>query len=284
MILTLWTDDVGLAQAAERAGVDRIGPDLEQLGKAARQPEPDAWCSDHRAASLPALHRALGRATLFVRTNPLHRGFVRELEEYVDAGVRCLMLPMVRSVAHVRVACNAVRGRAEIVVMIEHADALSHLDELVAQEGVTEIYVGCNDLARSMTLPSRFAVLASDLPARIAERTLRRGLRFGIFGLALPGDDTLPIPSDLVYAEQIRLGATSFVLARSFRASVATLVANVAAARSALAEWVAQPSERLAGSRTELVRRCNSLSYPPLPVDPGRALEVEHGLSARRQS
>jgi hypothetical protein len=256
MIFTLWTDDVALAQAAEHAGVDRIGPDLEELGKAVRQPEPGACRSDHRAASLPTLRRVLGRASLFVRTNPLHPGFARELDEYVDAGVRCLMLPMVRSVAHVRIACAVVRGRAEIVVMIEHADALPQLDELLAQEGVAEIYVGCNDLARSLKLPSRFAVLASDLPARIAERTHRRGLRFGIFGLALPGDDALPIPSDLVYAEQIRLGATSFVLARSFRASVATLIANVAAARAALAAWNAQPLERLAASRAELVRRC----------------------------
>jgi len=63
-----------------------------------------------------------------------------------------------------------------------------------------------------------------------------------------------------VYAEQTRLGATSFVLARSFRASAATLTANVAAARAALASWSAQPLERLGAARAELVSRCGTVA------------------------
>src|SRR5687767_8291754 len=72
VVLTLWTDDPAVASAADRAGVDRIGPDLERLGKRERQPDPTFWLSPHGEESLPQLRRSIGRGALFARTNPPH--------------------------------------------------------------------------------------------------------------------------------------------------------------------------------------------------------------------
>ena len=67
-----WTDDVAEALAAEAAGVDRIGLDIERLGKAERQAGLASWISPHELSALPALRATLGRAQLFVRVNMLH--------------------------------------------------------------------------------------------------------------------------------------------------------------------------------------------------------------------
>ena len=37
VVLTLWTNDPALARRADDAGIDRVGIDLDRLGKAERQ-------------------------------------------------------------------------------------------------------------------------------------------------------------------------------------------------------------------------------------------------------
>lgn len=143
--------------------------------------------------------------------------------------------------------------------MVETAEALAIVDELAALDGVAELYVGANDLARSLGLPTRFSVLGSDLIARIAEAAHRRGLGFGFFGIARPDDSDLPVPSDLVYAEQVRLGATSFLLARSFRATPGSLAGDLERSRMRLTYWRSRPAEEASAARTALRQRCAAL-------------------------
>jgi citrate lyase beta subunit len=142
MLFTVWTGDPALAAAAARAGVARIGPDLETRGKRQRQPDGDNRIADSRPSVLAGLRAVVGNARLHVRSNPLHRGLARELEACLDAGVTSVMLPMVRTVDAARQVVAMVRGRAEIIVMVEHADALPIVDELAALDGVAELYVG----------------------------------------------------------------------------------------------------------------------------------------------
>jgi hypothetical protein len=256
---TLWTDDVDLAGAASAAGVTRIGPDLEWRGKHERQPLPGNLISGHAPASLERLRPIIGPARLHVRVNPPHPHLADEIESYLERGVTSVMLPMIRTPTEVRDIVRLVRGRAEIIVMVETAEALAVVDTLTAIDGVTEIYVGANDLARSLHLPTRFSVLASDLIARIAEPVHRRGLGFGFFGIARADDDDLPIPSALVYAEQVRLGATSFVLARSFGASIAAIGGDLEQARGRIAWWRSRPAAELTAANAQLRERCTAL-------------------------
>ena len=260
MLFTLWTEDPKLAAAAARAGVTRIGPDLETLGKRERQPDGDNRIADHRPSTLPRLRAVIGNARLHVRSNPLHRGLAQELEACIDAGVTSVMLPMVRSIDAARQVIAMVRGRAEIIVMVEHADALLIVDQLAALDGVAELYVGANDLARSLGLATRFSVLGSSLIETISEAAHRHGRGFGFFGIARPDDASLPIPADLVYAEQVRLGATNFVLARSFGATPENIAGELDRARARLATWRSRTESERAAATEALRQRCAAVS------------------------
>jgi len=96
-VLTLFTRDPDLAARADRAGVDRIGPDLERIGKDERQGKLKTWISDHTGDDVPAVRARLSRARLFVRTNPPHAGLGEEIETLLAAGAQVLMLPMFRT-------------------------------------------------------------------------------------------------------------------------------------------------------------------------------------------
>ena len=256
MLFTVWTEDAALAAAAASAGVARIGPDLETLGKRERQPDGNNRIADIRTSALPGLRAVIGNARLHVRSNPLHHGLAQELAVCFDAGVTSVMLPMVRSVDAARQVIAMVRGRAEIIVMVEHADALPIADELAALDGVAELYVGANDLARSLGLPSRFSVLGSSLIETVAEAAHRYGRGFGFFGIARPDDASLPVPADLVYAEQARLCATNFILARSFGATPQNIAAELDRARARLAAWRSCPASERATAAAALRRHC----------------------------
>src|SRR4051794_12548406 len=70
-VLTLWTDDPALAREADAAGVDRVGVDLERLGKAERQRGLGTWISPHTVEDAVQVGGVLERAALFARTEPL---------------------------------------------------------------------------------------------------------------------------------------------------------------------------------------------------------------------
>ena len=80
------------------AGINRIGLDLERIGKAERQKHLNTWISDHVESEVPALRRALREAQLFVRTNPVHAGLREEIDRLIEAGADVLMLPMFETV------------------------------------------------------------------------------------------------------------------------------------------------------------------------------------------
>ena len=93
-VLTAITRDPALAALCDAAGVDRIGVDIERLGKTSRQGHvPNARISDHELGQLRALGAVVRHATLFARLNPLHDGSGAEVDQALDAGARVLMLP-----------------------------------------------------------------------------------------------------------------------------------------------------------------------------------------------
>lgn len=256
MDFVLWTDDPALARAASAAGVSRIGPDLEIAGKAARQAGMDSLQSHHSADCLPAIRAEVGCDRLFVRCNPPAVARGREIEALLEQGVRSIMLPMLRSVADAELIARQIRGRAELMLMIEHADALPLCDTLAQIEGVRALYVGANDLALSLNLPSRFAVMTPSILDPLAAVAQARGLHFGFFGLARAGDSTLPVPSDLVIAEWVRLGADFCVLARSFHAAPHTLANELARVRARIVAWHRADAGARAGAHHEFLRCC----------------------------
>jgi hypothetical protein len=255
-VLTFWTDDPVLARQAEAAGVQRIGVDLERLGKAARQQGLGTWISPHTVKDAERVGAALTRADLFARVDPLNRDSARQVDELLAHGVRVLMLPMVANAGEAAAFADLVRGRATVVLLVEHIDALRRLDEIAAVDGADEIHIGLNDLAISLGVRNRWLALAGDLALEAGATVRAAGKRFGLGAIGRAGDNTLPIPTDLVYAEYARTGATAALLSRSFFGpATGDLRREIARVREELAAWGKRPAESLRNAHAELGRR-----------------------------
>ena len=253
-ILTLFTNDPLLAVAADRAGVDRIGIDIERIGKPLRQGHLPTWISDHREEDLPDIRAALGMARLFARCNPIHAESGAEIERLLDSGVQVLMLPYFKSAQEVERFIRLVDGRAHPVLLLETREAAALTPVLCRVPGVREIHVGLNDMRLSLGWPSHFHVLASGFLERLCADIRAAGIRLGVGGVGRCGDNGLPIPSDLVIAQLPRLGATSALLSRAFfRPPLPEdLGLEMRKLRDCLEAYSGMPEEWLLGQRDEL--------------------------------
>ena len=252
----MWTADPALARLADAAGVDRIGVDLERLGKQERQRGLGTWMSPHLESDLDRLGPVLVQARLFARVNPLNPDSAREVEAVLGRGAQVIMLPMVKAAEEAARFAALIAGRATLVLLVEHADALGQLSGMVDVEGVDEVHIGLNDLALSLGLANRWMVLGSDLALEAAAIVHAAGLRFGLGGIGRAGDNGLPVPADLVYAEYARTGARAALISRSFLSPGGIgLAAEVRRARRALADWCRRPQAEIEAAHAELGRR-----------------------------
>lgn len=253
--LTLITDDPGLAASADRAGIDGIGPDLEQLGKTERQSGLDTRLSQHKIDDVAKVGRVLTRAKLFTRVNPVNACTAAELDAVIARGARLLMLPFFRTADEVETFVHLVDGRASVVLLVETASAVVRLREILAVAGISEIMVGLNDLRVELAVNNPFEVLASPVLDTIAREVHNAKLLFSVGGVGRPDDRSLPIPVELVFAQFPRLGATGAWLSRSFLRGVPAdwdFGKAVAALRQRLTEWAQATPAELEEARIQL--------------------------------
>jgi hypothetical protein len=216
LLTLLWSADPVLAARADAAGIDRIGLDLEVLGKAERQRGLRTLISSHAEHQLRDMRRAVTRGELFCRINPIHDNSEAEINRVLAYGVEVLMLPMFTTVAEVEAFVALVRGRAKAVPLLEHELAVRHVEEIVRIPGLDCVHVGLTDLSLSLGAPNRFALLASPLLDRIAAAVHGQRLRLCVGGIGRALDDSQPIPSDVIYAQYPRLDATGALVSRAF--------------------------------------------------------------------
>jgi hypothetical protein len=260
--LTLLTNNVAFAQRAEAWGVDRIGLDLERVGKLERQQGEGLRLSDHRPEDLPGIVQVLRRARPFVRVNPIHQGTADEIETVIGAGARVLMLPYFRTAAEVETFVRRVDGRARATILIETSSALVRLREILAVPGIDEVMVGLNDLRIELRVRNFFEVLSSPLLDGVAAQVREKDLDFSVGGVARPDDASLPVPPDLVLAQYPRLGATGAWLSRSFFRGLKDPEEAGTAIRSLrqrLTEWARASAEAQEAARGTLARRAQEL-------------------------
>ncbi len=253
--LTLLTDRPRLAAEADEAGVDRIGVDLERLGKAERQAGYETRLSTHDWTDLARVGGAIARAELFVRLNPLHASTASEVDRAIDLGAEVLMLPYFNGAEEVGAFVGLVRRRARVVVLVETAPAITRIRDIVAVPGVDEVMFGLNDLRLQLGVANHFEVLASPLLDAAAAEVRRCGLRLAMGGVGRVDGPPLPVPADLVCAQYPRLGATGAWIARSFLESspgAASFGDSIRALRQRLSEWAMATPAALEKAREDL--------------------------------
>lgn len=252
--LTLFTNDPELAARADAAGVDRIGPDLEIIGKHMRQGHLNSRISAHAIEDLAAIRPRLRHTQLFVRINPIHPGSADEIERVIGEGVQIVMLPMFTTPEEAAEFVRLVAGRARTVLLLETAQAAARIDDILALGGFDEVHIGLNDLYLSSGMRNQFEVLCSDILESVCAKLRADGVRFGLAGLGRAGDSSLPVPSELIYPQYPRLGATGALLSRVFFAGDGPLdlAREVARARARLDHFAALPGAMLVGARADL--------------------------------
>jgi 2-keto-3-deoxy-L-rhamnonate aldolase RhmA len=266
-ILTAITRDPEIIRAADEAGVDRIGIDIERLNKAHRQSHVrGARVSDHVLDDLASVARNVTRAQIFIRVNPIHAGSSAEIEQALALGARVVMLPYLKTTAEAACFIDLVGGRATPVLLLETAAAVARLRPILAVQGVGEIMVGLNDLSLSLGLDNPFEVVVSDLLGLVADRVRAAGMRFGFGGLARVDDAKLPVHPDLVCAQYSRLGATSAWLSRSFFNGIppCEIAGAVRDLRARLAYWAEQPPRVREQRRGELEAALTDGAFRPV--------------------
>ncbi|MEM1266717.1 MAG: aldolase/citrate lyase family protein [Pseudomonadota bacterium] len=240
LTLTLMTDVLEEGLWGISAGVDRIGPDMEFLGKHERQGGMGTRMSQHDPAILTALRHRKGQSELFARTDPINERSEVDIAALIEHGAESLMLPYFMGAAEVETFVRIVDGRTRVTLLVETAPSLFRLPEILRVAGVDEIHFGLTDLMISTGIGSRYEVLCSDLFARSCEAVHAAGLPVHIAGIAALDDARLPISADLTLARYAELGASGSLVTRAmvgYCGGEAAFQAQIAALRARYTEW-----------------------------------------------
>ena len=205
------------------------------------------------------------RSKLFARTNPLNSTSKEEIERLLELGVKVLMLPMFRSRNELADFVGLIDERAEIIPLVETLDAAESIEDIVKLDGIHEIHVGINDLSLNLGMRSRFMVFTTTLMGQIAKCTQTPGLRFGFGSIGQALDTSMPVPSDLIYAQYARLGGSAVIISQSFAASSlsnAQFDSSISKLRQRIAFWRSASTDRIERAHDEL---CDLLK----PAGPG---------------
>jgi hypothetical protein len=215
-VFTLFTDDANLARAADHAGIDRIGLDLETLGKSIRQDSRRHWVSNHNETRMGEVRRSLAKSAFFVRVNPINEYSGSQIEFVLSQGVQVIMLPMFRTVAEARDFAAMVDGRAKTVLLAENRDALAIVDTLLTLPGIDEIHIGLNDLHIDLALHNQFEVLLLPDIEKCSNSAARATMPLAVGGLGRVGDELLTVPSRLIYPFYPVLKLSGSLVSRTF--------------------------------------------------------------------
>jgi hypothetical protein len=208
------SNDPAFARRCDALGGFRLFVDLERLGKAERQAGRSTFISAHGVEDVGRVKQVLRRSPLMVRVNPLNDSTPGEVDAVLAQGADLLMLPMFTEAQQVRDFSALVAGRVPIVPLLETATALACLEDWIATPGLSEVYVGLNDLHISLGHRFMFEPLAQGMVDRVAAAAKAHGLRFGFGGIARADEGLLPGRD--VLAEHLRLGSSSVILSRTF--------------------------------------------------------------------
>lgn len=214
------TNDPEIAVIAENAGVDRIFIDMEYIGKSDRQGGMDTVQCFHTVEDVKRIRKAIKKAELMVRVNPLHDATddycssEEEINAVIEAGAELVMLPYFRNAKDIERFVKIVNGRARVFPLLESKDSLDNVDEILAVPGIDEIHVGINDLSLDLGKKFMFELLADGTVDYLCNKFKEKGIPYGFGGIGRIG--TGDIHAEYVIREHYRLGSSCAILSRSF--------------------------------------------------------------------
>lgn len=214
------TNDTDVALMAESCGVDRIFVDMEYIGKSDRQGGMNTVQNRHTVDDVKRLRSALTRSQLIVRCNPIHEGcddYVsssEEIDRIVAAGADVIMLPYFKTAGEVEDFLRYVGGRAKTLLLFETPESVEAINDILALQGIDEVFVGLNDLSLGYGKKFMFELLADGTVERLCLKFKEKGLPYGFGGIASLGKGLLK--AERVIAEHYRMGSTCAILSRSF--------------------------------------------------------------------
>lgn len=256
------TNDPLLARRCDALGGFRLFVDLERLGKPERQAGRNTFISAHTMADVGTIKRALLQSLLMVRLNPMHGGTLAEVNEALAQGADMLMLPMFTRPGELASFCDMVAGRVPVVALLETAGALDTLPQWVGTPGLSEVYVGLNDLHLSLGMRFMFEPLAQGLLDDVARWTHAQGLRLGFGGIARVGEGLLP--GEDVLAEHLRLGSRAVILSRTFNRpfEAATQESGCLALRQVECRLAQRSAEAIETDRLRIAKIIRGIANP----------------------
>lgn len=209
-----------IAHIAEEAGVERIFVDMEYIGKSDRQGGMDTVQSRHTPADVACLRNTLTRSELLVRCNPIHEATEdygsseEEINAVIAAGAEIIMLPYFKTAEEVATFVRLVGGRARTMLLFETPEAVAAAEEILAVEGINEVFIGLNDLSLGYGMRFMFRLVADGTVERLCRLFASKGIPYGFGGIAALGKGMLPC--EYVIKEHYRVGSGCAILSRSF--------------------------------------------------------------------
>ncbi len=241
-------NNIDLVKFYDQVGVDRIFLDLEILGKEKRQGHLDTVISfSHSFDDIVAIKPLLKNADLLVRINPMHENTKEEIERCITDGADVIMLPMFKTPQEVKDFIHLVNGRVETCLLLETAEAMCRIDDILEIKGIDEIHIGLNDLHLSLGLDFMFELLSGGIVEYLIQKIRKSGIRYGIGGVATC--DGGLISGRMVLGEYARLGSSQVILSRAFKQiaeqSHADFRREFAALEKCFANWQSANSNEL---------------------------------------
>lgn len=249
------TDNSETAQMGVAAGINRIGVDLESIGKEDRQAGLNSRISAHTFDDFRRIRESIGEHPSFVRINSIHNGSAEEIETVIDIGATHIMLPYFHKIDEVITFIELVAGRAYTILLVETAAAVYFIEDIVNTPGIDEIHIGLTDLKISLDIPSRFETLTNWMIDHMGQVVKNARLPFCVGGITCIDDTSLPIPGEMVIAQYPRFRGAGALVTRAFLQSAPTakkLAEEVKKVRRFLNDAANLTPEELEHKRIEL--------------------------------
>jgi 2-keto-3-deoxy-L-rhamnonate aldolase RhmA len=248
--LMLITPHPEIAAYAEESGVGRIFIDMEINGKNERQKNMHLPLHQHTFADVKAIKKAVRKSEVMVRINPYFAGTKDEVNQAIDSGADCIMLPYFTHQDEVEGFLNQVNGRVKTNILLETATAVARANSIFCLKNLDEVHIGLNDLKLTFQLKFLYETLAGGIVDHLSSLAKKYQLSFGIGGIGAisKGSD---IPPELIIKEHVRLGSERVILSRAFTGAYTTVEDLVKQVDLKKEVQLLRETEKIAHARTK---------------------------------